>query len=152
MGSLEGSSRNSGNAERARARAQGKWTDCPAFFIGGKYILSVSDASDARLDGLDGSSTVKLEYLKSASLAVDSTHAVERPLIAATQATVHMTSSPSGADIFIDGKYSGNTPSDLTLAAGEHLVRVSIGVNEWSRVLQITTGEIRVHAEIIEKQ
>jgi hypothetical protein len=63
-----------------------------------------------------------------------------------------MTSSPSGADIYVDGKFYGNTPSDLTLAAGEHAVRVAIGGNEWSRVLQITAGEIRVHAEIIEKQ
>jgi PEGA domain len=153
MGALEGGSgSHSGDAERARARAQGKWTDCPAFFIGSKYVLSVRDASDARLEGLSGNTPVKLEYLKSARLPVESPTTPEHPLAAATQATVHMTSSPSGADIYVDGKFCGNTPSDLTLAAGEHAVRVAIGGNEWSRVLKITAGEIRVHAEIIEKQ
>jgi PEGA domain len=149
MGTLEGGSgSHSGDAERARARAQGKWTDCPAFFIGSKYILSVRDASDARLEGLSGNTPVKLEYLKSARLPVESPTTPEHPLAPATQATVHMTSSPSGADIYVDGKFCGNTPSDLTLAAGEHSVRVAVSGKEWSRVVQITAGEIRIHAEI----
>jgi PEGA domain len=108
----------------------------------------VRDASDARLEGIDGDKPVELEYLKSASLPGESSHAVQLPPAAATQATVHMTSSPAGADIYVDEKFCGNTPSDLTIAAGEHAVRVALGGREWSRVLQITAGEIRVHAEI----
>lgn len=148
MGALEGGSgRNSGQAERARARAQGKWTDCPAFGIGAKYGLSVHSASDAQLSGSEIDKPTRLEYLSSAPIPAMSAH----PVVAAGQATVHMTSSPAGADIYVDGKFCGNTPSDLTLAAGEHEVRVAVGGKEWSRVVQITAGEIRIHAEITGK-
>lgn len=40
------------------------------------------------------------------------------------------------------------TPSDITLPVGEHALKVTIGGKEWSRTLQITAGEINVHAEI----
>jgi len=63
-------------------------------------------------------------------------------------ATVHITSSPSGGEIYIDGRYFGNTPSQVRLTAGEHTVKVTIGTNQWSRRVQITSGEITVHAEI----
>jgi hypothetical protein len=62
--------------------------------------------------------------------------------------TVHLTSSPSGGEIYVDGKFVGNTPSDIAIAAGEHTVKVTIGGKEWSRSIQITSGEISLHAEI----
>jgi hypothetical protein len=64
---------------------------------------------------------------------------------------VHITSSPSGAEIFIDGKFVGNTPSDITIATGEHIVKVTSGGKEWSRTIQITAGEISVHADLTER-
>ena len=67
------------------------------------------------------------------------------------QATVHFTSSPSGGEIYGDGKFVGNTPSDLAIATGEHVVKVTIGGKEWSRSIQITSGEISVHAVMTEK-
>ena len=63
-------------------------------------------------------------------------------------ATVHITSSPTGGEIYVDGKFVGNTPSDITIAAGEHIVKVTIGGKEWSRPIQITSGEISLNAEI----
>jgi hypothetical protein len=53
--------------------------------------------------------------------------------------------------MYVDGKFFANTPSDITLAAGEHVVRVAIGGKEWSRTVQITPGEVRLHAEIADK-
>jgi hypothetical protein len=67
---------------------------------------------------------------------------------ASGQATVHLTSSPSGGEIYVDGKFVGNTPSDITLPTGEHVVKVTIGGKEWSRSIQITSGEVSLHAEI----
>jgi hypothetical protein len=64
------------------------------------------------------------------------------------QATVHITSSPSSGEIYVDGKFVGNTPSDITIAAGEHAVKITIGGKEWSRSIQITSGEVSLHAEI----
>ena len=67
------------------------------------------------------------------------------------QATVHFTSSPSGGEIYVDGKFFGNTPSDITPFTGEHSIKVTFGGKEWIRAVQITTGEIHLHAEISEK-
>ena len=35
-----------------------------------------------------------------------------------------MRSDPSGADIELDGRFAGDTPSDLQLAEGEHTISV----------------------------
>jgi PEGA domain len=145
-----GSGSNSGAADRARANARGKWTDCPAFGIGGQYTLTVRNASDARLEGLGGGKSSKVEYLSSAQLPVQTAQPAPAQPQAATvgHATVHVTSSPTGGEIYVDGKFYGNTPSDITVAVGEHAVKVTLGGKEWSRSVQITSGEIRVHAEM----
>jgi hypothetical protein len=46
------------------------------------------------------------------------------------QATVHFTSLPTAAEIYVDGKFFGNTPSDIMLGVGEHVVRITIGGKE----------------------
>jgi len=63
-------------------------------------------------------------------------------------ASVHFISSPSGGEIYIDGKFFGNTPSDIALAPGEHVVRVTLGGKKWTRTVQITSGEIQLRAEL----
>jgi hypothetical protein len=152
MGAAEGGSGNNSDAtDRARANARGKWTDCPAFGIGSRYALTVRNTSDARLEDAYGTKPVKLEYLSSAPLPTPaSLPAPERSSQGSTdgQARVHITSSPTGGEIYIDGKFFGNTPSDITLAAGEHTVLVTAGGREWQRVVQVTAGEISVHADI----
>ncbi|HET6843816.1 MAG TPA: PEGA domain-containing protein [Candidatus Angelobacter sp.] len=136
--------------------ARGAWSECPAFNIGGKYALTVNNTSDARLEdeAKVGDATpkkaAKLEYLSAASLPVpsDQQTSPKQATNISTGATVHITSSPSGGEIYVDGKFSGNTPSDLTLAAGEHSIRVTLAGKDWSRTVQITSGQITIHAEI----
>ncbi len=136
--------------------ARGAWSECPAFNIGGKYALTVNNTSDARLEDearvgdAKPKKPAKLEFLSSASLPVpsDPEPSPKQATSIPTGATVHITSSPSGGEIYIDGKFFGNTPSDLTLAAGEHSVRVALAGKEWSRTVQITSGQISIHAEI----
>ena len=144
-----GSGSNSGAADRARANARGKWTDCPAFGIGEQYTLTVRHTSDARLEGLGGGKASKLEYLSSAPLLIETAPPAppKSQAVTAAQAMVHVTSSPAGGEIYVDGKFFGNTPSDITIAVGEHAVKVTMGGKEWSRALQITPGEVRVHAD-----
>ena len=62
-------------------------------------------------------------------------------------ARVHVTSSPDGADIYLDGRFVGNTPSDFRLPSGEHSVKITLDGKEWSRAVQVTSGEIGLHAE-----
>jgi hypothetical protein len=156
MGGLEGGSgSNSGATDRAAANAKGKWTECPAFGIGGQYTLSVRNTSDAQLEDAYGTKPIKLEYLSSAVLPPQTLQPTAAPaqaqaVIPSKSAMVHVTSSPSGCEIYIDGKFFGNTPSDITLPAGEHVVKITIGDKEWSRAVQITAGgEISVHAQLL---
>jgi hypothetical protein len=144
-----GSQGDSNAADRTAASAHGKWTDCPAFGIGSQYALTVRNTSDARLMDGYGSKPVKLDYLSSAALPVQVAQPIPAPPQTATvgESKVHVTSSPSGGEIYVDGKFFGNTPSNITLGAGQHVLKVKIGVKEWSREIHITAGEIHVHAD-----
>jgi hypothetical protein len=153
-GAAGGSGRSSGVGDGSATTSRGKWTECPAFGIGGHFGLTVRNTSDARLSDAPGGKPIKLDYLSSAALPAQTPQlapAQPEPVAPAGEAKVHVTSSPSGGEIYIDGKFFGNTPSDLTLAAGEHFVKVTIGGREWSRTVQISKGEIHLHAEMAEK-
>lgn len=53
-------------------------------------------------------------------------------------AVVSITSDPSGADIYVDGAFTGNTPSTLHLSAGEHTIKIeSAGKKPWERQLDV---------------
>jgi len=54
--------------------------------------------------------------------------------------TVEVRSNPDGADIAVDGKFMGATPSTLKLAAGDHHVVVSKGDKKWEKDITITAG------------
>jgi hypothetical protein len=83
MAGAEGVSGNdSGNADKATARAKGTWTECPAFEIGSQYTLTVRNTSDARLEDIAGAKATKpykLEYLSSRGLPVPSPHSLSPP-------------------------------------------------------------------------
>jgi hypothetical protein len=52
-------------------------------------------------------------------------------------------STPTGAEITLDGKYVGNTPSEIGLSAGTHLVVLSVpGFAQWKRELTIAADSI----------
>ncbi len=64
------------------------------------------------------------------------------PVMAASAAegsgTVTISSDPDAAEIYIDGKFHGNTPATLKLAAGSHLVLLKLsGRPDFSRTLEI---------------
>lgn len=143
---------DSTTAARTSQSVGGKWSKCPAFFIGSNYTLSIRNTSNAELKGTTGGRPSKLDYLSSAALppAQPSPEPSDRTGPSSTPATssVHVTSAPSGAEIYVDGKFYGNTPSDITLPTGQHVVRVTIGGKAWTRTVQITAGEISLHAEM----
>ena len=56
-------------------------------------------------------------------------------------ATAAIKSSPDGADITIDGKFLGTTPSNLQLTAGEHTIVIEkSGFKTWQRTMTVTAG------------
>jgi len=50
-------------------------------------------------------------------------------------------SQPAGAEITLDGKYVGNTPSEVSLAPGAHQIEMSMsGFASWHRTLEAFPG------------
>jgi len=54
---------------------------------------------------------------------------------------VAIRSSPEGADIAVDGKFFGNTPSTLHLSAGDHSISIAYkGFKKWQRTVTLSGG------------
>lgn len=53
-------------------------------------------------------------------------------------------------DIEVDGNFMGNTPSTLTIAAGQHSIVVKkSGYQDWSRSMMVGSGAVRLSAEMV---
>ena len=65
---------------------------------------------------------------------------------------VHVTSTPDGGEVYVDGKFRGNTPSDILIPKGEHVVKVILHHKEWSRTVEITGGEIHLQADLVDEK
>jgi serine protease Do len=69
--------------------------------------------------------------------------AVTSPAVAPSTGTgnVAITSDPENADIFVDGKFLGQTPSTILLSTGPHQVVVrASGRKDWERELEVAKG------------
>lgn len=81
--------------------------------------------------------------------SADAATSAGNPARPAAEATVEISSAPSGADIEIDGSFVGSTPSSVTIEAGEHTLGVSKnGYKRWERTLRSSTGNIRIAAAL----
>src|SRR4029077_19218302 len=68
---------------------------------------------------------------------------------AGTRSDVAVTSNPGGADIEVDGAFVGDTPSTITVTAGDH--RISLkkpGFVPWERSVKMSGGKIQITAEL----
>jgi hypothetical protein len=79
------------------------------------------------------------------------THAVEGTSAAVGHGETvkcNFASTPSGAEVTVDGRYVGSTPSVLGLATGTHVIVVSMdGYTQWKRELAVAPGsELTVNA------
>ena len=67
----------------------------------------------------------------------------------AEQATLEISSSPSDADIELDGSFSGNTPSSVAVVAGEHKIKISkTGYGPWERKVRSSSGTMHINAQL----
>jgi hypothetical protein len=72
------------------------------------------------------------------------------PILA--QASLNIDSTPTGADIEIDGAFVGDTPSTVSVAPGNHQIVVNKkGFTDWSRTLNVTSGSVHLNAELEQK-
>jgi len=68
---------------------------------------------------------------------------------ASASAELVLTSSPEGADIEIDGAFSGNTPSTLQVTPGDHTVRITQnGYAPYEKKVHISGGKITLRAQL----
>src|SRR6202161_2810667 len=64
----------------------------------------------------------------------------------------NFTSTPSGAEITLDGKYVGSTPLAITLSPGSHTVNFSLpGFVPWTRNLTVSPGSELTVSAILQK-
>jgi hypothetical protein len=65
-------------------------------------------------------------------------------------AKLQVDSNPSGADIEVDGSFVGNTPSEVQVAEGDHIVAVKkAGFNNWERKMKFSNGsKLHLAAEL----
>jgi PEGA domain-containing protein len=64
--------------------------------------------------------------------------------------TVNVSSSPTGADVLVDGDFVGNSPAVLKLPQGNHNVTVKMsGYKDWSKKISIQSGsEVQLTANL----
>jgi len=65
----------------------------------------------------------------------------------------NFSSTPGGADINLDGKYVGSTPSEIELVTGTHVVVFSMpGFTQWKRELTVLSGSDLTVNAILQKE
>jgi plastocyanin len=72
---------------------------------------------------------------------------------AAASSALTIESSVANCDIEVDGSFMGNTPSTLNLAPGKHVIVVKkAGYKDWTRSMTVSSGTIRVSADMVAAQ
>jgi hypothetical protein len=68
---------------------------------------------------------------------------------ASTSSDVTVTSNPAGAEIEVDGAFVGDTPSTITVTAGDHAISLKKpGFTPWARTMKVSGGKIQITAEL----
>jgi len=67
--------------------------------------------------------------------------------------TVEIKSTPDGAEITVDDKFMGSTPSSLRLVVGDHKIKLGKpGFKTWERTMTVGTGATATVNAMLEKQ
>lgn len=85
---------------------------------------------------------------------LDATHEVaeaqKQMLRTLQQATLAISSTPTSADIELDGAFVGNTPSRFGVPSGRHTLRITKeGYVAWEKKIEISSGTVSVTATLI---
>jgi hypothetical protein len=64
-------------------------------------------------------------------------------------AQLEITSTPSGADVELDGSFVGNTPSNIGVSTGDHMISVKkSGYKFWERKIKVSSGKVNISADL----
>ena len=151
-----------GNNVRLRASATRKGDDKTGTVIIGSVLLSPlflimrgKDVSVPRgteiMAYVDGDREIALPGAAGAS-ATPADASIPPPAPTGT-ATVSIRSDPDGADLTVDGKYAGSTPSSLQLTTGDHVILVEKPeFNAWQRMITVAAGSSITVSATLEKK
>ncbi len=106
----------------------------------GSYFLLKSGRFDIKLDPVSLASTPVETIGREGPLrpAAAATALAKDSDAQAPDGSVMIASDPPGAEIYVDGKFVGQTPSTIHLASGSHRVEVkSQGKQAWARDLEV---------------
>lgn len=71
----------------------------------------------------------------------------------AALSTVDIRSTPDGAEITVDDKFMGSSPSSLRLAAGDHKIKLAKpGFKTWERTMTVSAGAAATVDATLEKE
>ena len=88
-------------------------------------------------------SDIALDAAKFAAvkISVASNTAASEQTVGANYSSISVKSDPDGAEISIDGKFVGNTPSTLRLQPGDHSISIKkSGFGNWERTITSAAG------------
>jgi hypothetical protein len=72
---------------------------------------------------------------------------------AAAASGLTIEASVPNCDIEVDGSFVGSTPSTLNLAPGKHDIMVKkAGYKDWARSMTVSSGAVRVSADMVAVQ
>jgi PEGA domain len=73
-----------------------------------------------------------------------------QPVITGVASNLAISSTPVGADIYVDQNFVGNTPSTVSVPSGKHSVSVrKAGFQDWVRDMNFSGGSITLDAELV---
>ncbi len=108
----------------------------------GNYFLLKSDHFDIKLEPVPVGGNPVETINKEGPLPRPPLHQAANPATDASASpdagSVLIASDPAGAEIYIDGKFAGQTPSTIRLPSGQHRIEVkSQGKQLWQRDLEV---------------
>lgn len=90
---------------------------------------------------INGDITLDAQKMTTGQTGQTSTVGTTQTSSAVGMSGISVKSTPVGADIMVDGKFVGSTPSTFQLPAGEHTVSVKkAGYASWERPLSLVAG------------
>jgi hypothetical protein len=124
------------------------------------YALVASDAKPSQPPPAAGAATQPLPASGAPRQSLPSP--VPAPSVSPTQAAppekaekvkCNFTSTPAGAEITLDGKFVGSTPSAISLSPGTHVVVFTVpGFAQWKRDLTVLPGSELTVGAILQKE
>lgn len=122
----------------------------------GKYFLLKSDRFDITLEPAANSNGGTTEAnAKAGPIPPHSANSLlpDAGVALPDTGTVEIESEPSRADIYVDWKFAGQTPSTVRLASGPHHIELkSRGRQNWERELEVTNGSMITLRPVLEQQ